>query len=525
MRLALFREHPPGLFIAAATEMWERFSYYGMRALLVFYLTQHFLFSDDQSYLIYGGYTAMVYLAPILGGAIADRWLGARKAVTLGAVLLVCGHFGLAFEGAPAAPGVVDGAPGVVRSEPFVSWFFLCLSLIVLGVGFLKTNISAVVGALYAQNDPRRDSGFTVFYLCYNVGGMIAPLLCGLVGKAYGWGYGFGLAGLGMLAGLIVFRRGQHLLQGHAEPPDPARLASPAWLGIRREWLVYAGSVLLVVPIWFVLHRPPWVGSLVSIAGILTSLWILRYAFTKCDRDERRRLLACAALTAFTIGFWAFYEQMGSSLALFSDRIVDRTVLGKEIPAASLQSLPSFFVVVLAPGFSALWLALARRGREPTTAVKFAAAITFIAVAFGVLALGTSVTSPAAKVPLVWFVANYFFLVVGELCLAPVGISMVTKLAPRRIVGVMMGVFLLAYSASSYLAGLIARLTSAPSAGEGFDPVLARATYVRVYAELALLALGVVVVLVGLSPALSRLARVPDEKGAPDANLGVAPTP
>jgi POT family proton-dependent oligopeptide transporter len=525
MTFALFREHPRGLFIAAATEMWERFSYYGMRALLVFYLTQHFLFSDDQSFLIYGGYTAMVYLAPILGGAIADRWLGARKAVTLGALLLVLGHFGLAFEGPPAVRGVVDGAPGIVRSEPFVSWFFLCLSLIVLGVGFLKTNISAVVGALYAKNDPRRDSGFTIFYLCYNLGGMIAPLLCGYVGQTYGWRYGFGLAGVGMLAGLLVFRRGQRLLEGHAEPPDPARLATRSWFGVRVEWLVYLGSALLVVPIWLVLHRPPWVGSLVSAAGIGTSLWILRYAFAKCDREERRRLLACAALTLFTIGFWAFYEQMGSSLALFSDRIVDRTVFGREIPAASLQSLPSFFVVVLAPGFSALWLWLARRGREPSTAIKFSAAIGFIAVAFGVLALGTTLTSSAAKVSLGWFVANYFFLVVGELCLAPVGISMVTKLSPRRIVGVMMGVFLLAYSASSYLAGLIARLTSAPPSGDAFDPVVARAIYVRVYAELALLALGVMVLLLGLSPALSRLARLPDQSRAPEGSLGVAHGP
>jgi POT family proton-dependent oligopeptide transporter len=519
MRLALFREHPPGLFIAAATEMWERFSYYGMRALLVFYLTEHFLYSDDQSYLIYGGYTAMVYLAPILGGAVADRWLGARKAVTLGAILLVLGHFGLAFEGPRAVAGVVDGAPGVVRSEPFVSWFFLCLSLIVLGVGFLKTNISAVVGALYARNDPRRDSGFTVFYLCYNLGGAIAPILCGYLGQTYGWRYGFGLAGVGMLGGLLVFRRGQRYLEGHAEPPDPAALAKPIWLGIKREWWVYLGSVLLLAPVWILLHRPPLVGNLLTAAGILTSLWILRYSFTKCDREERRRLLACAALTAFTIGFWAFYEQMGSSLALFSDRLVDRTVFGHEIKAASLQSLPSVFVVMLAPGFSALWLALARQGREPSTAIKFSAAIAFIALAFGVLALGTSITSPTAKVPLFWFVANFFILVVGELCLAPVGISMVTKLSPKRIVGVMMGVFFLAYSASSYLAGLIARLTSVPPSGDSFDPILARATYVRVYTELALLALGVMALLLVLAPALSRLARLPDESGAPEGKL------
>ncbi len=524
MAIALFREHPKGLFIAAATEMWERFSYYGMRALLVFYLTQHFLFSDDQSFLIYGAYTAMVYLAPIVGGAISDRWLGARKAVTLGAILLVLGHFGMAFEGPPAVRGVVDGAPGVVRSEAYVNGFYLSLSLIILGVGFLKTNISAVVGALYSPADPRRDSGFTVFYMCYNLGGMIAPLACGWVGQTYGWRYGFGLAGIGMLGGLFVFRRGQHHLQGHAEPPDLARLSEPVF-GIRREWLVYAGSVLLVVPIWIVMHRQRLVGQLVSAVGIVTSLWVLYYAFAKCDRDERRRLLACAALTAFTIGFWAFYEQMGSSLALFADRIIDRTVLGREIPASTLQSLPSLFVVLLAPGFSALWLALGKRGREPGTAIKFSAAIGFIAVAFGVLALGTKMTGASAKVPLVWFLANYLFLVLGELCLAPVGISMVTKLAPRRIVGVMMGVFLLAYSASSYIAGLIARLTSASPGGETIDLTLARATYVKVYTELGFLALGVAIVVLSLAPVFSRLTRLPSERGAADADLGMAHAP
>lgn len=508
--LNIFREHPRGLFICAATEMWERFSYYGMRALLVFYLTQHFRFSDDESFLIYGAYSALVYMAPIVGGAIADRWLGARKAVTFGAVLLVLGHFGMVLEGPQAMQATIGGQPTVVRDAFYLNAFYLSLALIIMGVGFLKTSISAVVGALYERADPRRDAGFTVFYMTYNLGGAIAPLLCGWIGQRYGWRYGFGLAGIGMLAGLTAFLRGQRLLMGHAEPPDAGRLRERLLGRVTREMVIYAGSVGLVLGVWLIMQHRSVVGPMLSAFGAITATWIIYYSVARCTREERDRLLVCAALLLFTIGFWAFYEQMGSSLNLFADRAVNRVVLGHEIPASTLQALPAIFVILLAPLFSALWLRLGTRGREPGTAVKFALAIVQIALAFFVLALGITLTPSGGKVPLFWFVLNFLLLVTGELCLAPVALSMVTKLAPARIVGVMMGANFLAYSASSFIAGLIARLTSAPgSAGGVADRAAPLSTYAGVFARLGLAAMGVAALLFVLAPMLTRRAREP----------------
>jgi POT family proton-dependent oligopeptide transporter len=499
-----FRGHPPGLLVCFSTELWERFSYYGMRALLVFYLTQHWLYSDDEAFLIYGAYTALVYLMPVFGGIIADQYLGSRKAVTFGAILLVCGHLGLAFEGPPAMAAVKMGAEAS-RHPLFLNGFFLSLALIVTGVGFLKTNISALVGLLYASDDPRRDSGFTIFYMGINIGGAAAPLLTGWLAFKYGWAWGFGLAGIGMLLGLLGFLKGQKYLLGHAEPPEVGKLDRKVLPGIRLEWLIYAASLLLVLGAWFLLQHPRLVGHMLALVGCVVAAGIIAYAFARCDRIERDRLLVVTVLVLFTLGFWAFYEQMGSSLALFADRMVDRVVLGYEIPAASLLSLPSIYVILLAPFFSLLWATLARRGFEPQAPLKFTLAITLLAMAFLSLALGIGLTPAGKPVALGWFALNFLLLVMGELCLAPVGMSMITRLAPRRIVALMMGVFLLAYSASSFISSQIARLTSIdPGVGEQANPSLVLANYQSVYQQLGLYALAVATLLLMLSPMLKR---------------------
>ncbi|MBM4186634.1 MAG: peptide MFS transporter [Gemmatimonadetes bacterium] len=484
MNLPMFRGHPPGLLVCAATEMWERFSYYGMRALLIFYLTEHFRFDDPTSFAIYGAYSALVYMAPIVGGFVADQWLGGRRAVMFGGVLLMIGHLGMTIE----------------SSLPV---FYLALAFIVAGVGFLKTSTNAIVGALYPPGDRRLDAGYTAYYMAYNLGGALSPLVCGWLGQRYGWGWGFGAAAVGMAFGLVAFWRGQHLLEGKAEPPNPARLVERV-AGLPRVAWVYLGSIGFVGALWLLLMRREVVGPMLSAIGLATGGWLVYYAVARCTRIERNRLLACAILIVFTVGFWAFYEQMGSSLALFSDRVVDRAVLGYEIPASVLQSIPSIFVIGLAPGFVALWLALGRRGREPSTAVKFVIAIGTLAVGFLALAAGTAMTAAGDKVSLGWFILNFFLLVVGELCLAPVGISMVAQLAPKRIVAVMMGAFLLAYSGASYLAGLIATLASIPASAVA-DADLLRATYGGVFLKLGIGAAVVAVVLAALAPLLRRL--------------------
>ena len=506
MSLNPFAGHPPGLVVCFTTELWERFSYYGMRALLVFYLTQHFLFSDDEAFLIYGAYTALVYLMPVFGGIFADQFLGSRKSVTLGAVLMVVGQLGLMLTGPAAMESVRDGVRVVERDPVFLDGFFLSLALIVTGVGFLKTNISTVVGLLYEKNDPRRDGGFTIFYMGINIGAAAAPLLTAWLAFEYGWSWGFGAAGVGMMAGLLGFLKGQKYLLGHAEPPDPERLRRRIFAGINIEWLIYLGAGVLVLFAWFLLQRQHLVGLLLSAVGVLMAIVITWYAFFRCTRVERDRLIVVSVLILFTVSFWAFYEQMGSSLVLFADRMVDRVVFGYEITAASLVSLPAIFVILFAPLYSMLWLALGRRGIEPQAPMKFVIAIALLALAFLALAFGIGATDAGQRVALFWFVLNYLLLVLGELCLAPVGMSVLTKLSPHRIVAMMMGVFLLAISASSFISGLLARLTSVERVGEGLaDPAAAMANYQEVFHLMGLVALGVAALLLLLSPFLKRM--------------------
>lgn len=505
MPLGFFRQHPTGVFVCFATEVWERFSYYGMRALLVFFLTQHFLFGDSKSYLIYGAYVALAFMTPVLGGAIADRYLGSRKSVTLGAVLLVMGHFGMAIEGPPATEALVGGVLTVQRDTFYLQAFYLSLALIITGVGFLKNSISTVVGALYARGDPRRDAGFTIFYMGINIGAGVAPVLCGWLGQTYGWRYGFGLAGVGMLAGLVVFLRGQRHLLGHAEPPNAAYLREKVLFGLSRETLIYIGALLPVLAIWWIIQHQEVVASLLAGVGVLTGSVILYFAFARCTRAERDQLLVCAVLIVFTVAFWAIYEQLGSSLNLFADRMVNRRVFGYEIPASMLQALPSLFVIPLAPLFGGLWIWLDKRGREPSTPVKFSMAIGLLSVAFFLFALATRIGHATGQIALAWCVAAFLLFAMGELLLAPVAMSMVTKLAPKRIVGLMMGSFLLAYSGASFIAGLLARLTSAQTVhGAVVDRGAAFDRYASVYLALGITALGVALLLLLLSPWLRR---------------------
>ena len=246
-----FLGHPRGLYVLFFTEMWERFSYYGMKALLILYLTKHFMFGDREAGLIYGTYGSLVYAMPVLGGLIADRYLGYRKAVMFGAVLLVCGHFGMAFEGPPA----VVTEHGVVRDGFYAQTFYLSLAFIIVGVGFLKANISTIVGQLYGENDPRRDGGFTIFYMGINIGAFTATLACAYLGETYGWRYGFGLAGVGMLTGLLVFQMFRHHLSGYGEPPDPADLNKSVFPGLDQERLIYVIGIIGVFGVWQLVDR------------------------------------------------------------------------------------------------------------------------------------------------------------------------------------------------------------------------------------------------------------------------------
>ncbi len=495
-------DHPKGLLICFGTELWERFSYYGMRALLIYYLTQHFLFSDSRSYAIYGAYTALAWGLPVIGGILADRYLGSRKAVTVGALLLAAGHLLMAIEGPAAMERVVQGEATIVRDPAYLNLFFLSLALIVSGVGFLKTNISTIVGTLYGRDDPRREAGFTIFYLGINLGGAIAPLLCGWLGQTYGWKYGFGLAGIGMLAGLLLFLWGQRYLYGHAEPPDPEKLRQPVFFGLNREWLNYLGAGVMVLVAWQLLVHEGAVGAGLGIFGTLLAIGILYFSFFRCTPEERDRMLVVAVLIAFSILFWSFYEQMGSSLNLYSDRLVDRRLFGWEVQASQLQALPPVFVILLAPVFSMLWTVLGRREMNPNTPVKFALGLILIGAAFFMPVVGASLAGSGNKIALVWFALVFFLMVCGELCIAPIAMNMITRLCPARVVGMMMGTFFLSLSIGSFVAGQLARLTSLESRAGVTDISAAIETYTSAFELFGCIAVSTGILLYLLSPLL-----------------------
>jgi POT family proton-dependent oligopeptide transporter len=279
-----FLGHPRGLFVLFFAEMWERFSYYGMRALLIFYLTQHWLYSDKRASIIYGAYTALVYITPVLGGYLADRYLGQRKAVLFGAILLTCGHFLMAFEGSGG------------QADPMMNVFWLALSFIIVGSGFHKANISVIVGQLYPRTDVRRDGAYTIFYMGINLGAAIGTLIAGYLGQTYGWRYGFGAAGVGMLLGLIVFIWGKPLLMGRGEAPDPARLRATVMGGLKLEWFLYLVGAAAVVGIWGLIQFQEVVGTLLGVFGALLVIYVIVYAVSKLAREDRDRIFAALFL-------------------------------------------------------------------------------------------------------------------------------------------------------------------------------------------------------------------------------------
>ena len=325
--------HPKGVYVCFFTEMWERFSFYGMKALLLLYLLQHHKFGDDAGYDVIGAYGGLVYCIPVIGGLLADRYLGMRKAVIFGGLLLVLGHLGMAVEGDAAR--MVDGQ--VVRAEGALMVFYLSLALIIMGVGFLKPNISTIVGKLYADNDPRRDSGFSLFYAGINLGALFASIVCGYLGQTFGWGWGFGAAGIGMLLGLLQFVWGQKYLHGNAEPPAPERLRERV-LGMPREWTIYLGAIAGLLPVawlmWAVANGAFALGGHVSLALVLMIVvmlvvlaWYVWFITTRCTPVQRQQMLALMALIFMCLVFFTLYEQTYGSWVTFTDRMLTKDLV------------------------------------------------------------------------------------------------------------------------------------------------------------------------------------------------------
>ena len=578
------------------TEMWERFSYYGMRALLVLYLTQHFLFGPAEAQGIYAAYAALVYLMPVVGGLLADKYLGSRKAVIIGAVLLVAGHFTMAFEGTgareyltiggteyrlevegrdqnrqifavngdqrvqvaitpegvstvgaePSAANAADagaiavaeattGAAPVGALDPATAAapqaaaaagfpasvgpddytlrterdliaepiLFLALSLIIVGVGFLKANISTVVGHLYEENDPRRDGGFTIFYVGINLGSFLATAACSYLGIQYGWAYGFGLAGIGMTLGLITFILGQSWLEGRGAPPRPEVLKRRSLLGLPFEIIFWIGGLIAVLPVWLLMQRHslietalPWLAGVIFVS-------VIGYTLIRLRGSERTRMLVALVLIFFSVLFWALFEQAGSSLTLFADQ---STEMPSWFNAPMTQMFNPGIIVVGGPIIAALWLWLAKRNLEPSTPVKFALALALVGSGFLLLAwAAANAANVDFRVPLLFLFFTYFLHTLGELFLSPVGLSMITKLSVDRVVGMMMGVWFLSSSVAHIAAGLIAKATATGTvAGVVTNPALALETYGSIFGTIGWTGVGVGVLLLVLSPVLKK---------------------
>jgi POT family proton-dependent oligopeptide transporter len=513
--------HPKGLFVCFATEMWERFAFYGMKALLMLYLVKHHAFNDADGYILLGTYAGLAYALPLLGGLLADRYLGMRKAVVFGGLLLVLGQLGMAWTGEAAA----RGADGSVLSQDAlaIQIMYASLALIAVGVGFLKPNISTIVGRLYAENDARRDSAFSIFYMGINVGAFLSSLIVGYIGETYGWGYGFALAGVMMAAGLIQFILGKPHLLGQAEPADPVQLSRPILAGLSREWAIYLGAMVLVAVVWQVLqtkidfeplsklaggHQVTLTEVVAVIAGIGLYVWFTLLMFSGIDRVARGKMIMLLALTTVSALFWGLYEQTYGPWVTLAERAMDRTTFGVEWTAGQTTAIGALCVIAFSPIFAWLWPRLDARGWNPSYPAKFAWALVLCGLSFGVLAFSATQTNEAGLVSLWWLILAYIVLVLGEMVLSPIGLAAVTALSLPRVVGLMMGAWFLFSAFGEMIAGRFATFAAIEPAADGsITAAMALDVYAPFFNQMMWIGLIAGGLMFMATPLLNRLTR------------------
>jgi len=436
--------HPRGLGLLFITEMWERFSYYGMRAILVLYLVNELKWDTAHAANLYGTYTMLVYLTPVIGGYLADRVIGTRRSLVIGSIIISLGHFTLAFPGMNA--------------------FYLGLGLIILGTGFFKANVATMVGQIYPAGDARRDAGFTIFYVGVNTGAFLGPIVCGYLAQnpTYGWHWGFAAAGVGMVLGLIGYLWGREkYLPGIGVSAERSGLMSHA-----ANEGSEAGNSTVHGAIGAVLGGAAgyFLGA-GSLLGLLMGLVIgaaLTTTVLGTHGEERKRVIALFIVVFFVIFFWAAYEQTGSSMNLFADKNTDLKAGSFNIPSSWLQSVNPFIIVTFAPIFAWMWTALGKAGKEPSTALKMVLGLALLATGFVFMVIGGARADTGILVSPFWLVAAYAFHTWGELCLSPVGLSYVTKVAPVKFASLLMGVWYLANAAANKIAGALAAYTPTP---------------------------------------------------------------
>jgi POT family proton-dependent oligopeptide transporter len=488
-----FMGHPSGLSTLFFTEMWERFSYYGMRAILTLYMTKSLAegglnFDEKYAGIIYATYVSSVWYLPLIGGWLADRIFGARRAVLFGGIIIACGHYSMAINS--------------------LFTFYAGLILIACGTGLLKPNISAMVGQLYPEGDQRRDAGFSIFYMGINLGAFLSPIVVGFLAQAEAsrnfikslgfdpnsaWHWGFGAAGVGMTLGIIQYLLGQRKLATVGNKPEPLSAVETD----KRVGVDYVTLILAIVGG----VAGAGLGFYYGEAGALSALFPCVVGFFAgyligttrlLNGDELKRVLVIFILFLFSILFWMTYEQAGSSLTLFADRLTRTTIFGWTYPSSWFQSVPAIFVIIFAPIIGAIWQTLGKR--QPSSPGKFTIGLFFAGIAFVVIAFAATLTT-AGRVSPAWLVLVYFLQTIGELCLSPVGLSTVSKLSPARMLGLMMGVWFLSISIGSYIAGLTTRLF------EGNDA----AVLTRAFGMFAGITLLAAIILAVLTPLIKKM--------------------
>lgn len=481
--------HPKGLMTLFFSEMWERFCYYGMRTLLTLYLVKSLFKGDAEASLIYGAYTGLIYAAPILGGKMADKYLGYRYAVLMGAVLMAIGEF------------LILGG-----NETFL---LIGMGALIVGNGYFKANISTIVGKLYKDGDPRRDSGFTIFYIGINVGAFLATTAVAYVGETYGFRWGFGLAGLGMFAGFIIFWLYRNTYAA-AQGLEISEAGREKKYGLPLYQLITIGSLLLI-PLCYVLIMKNEFMDYILIALFIYISYAAIMAGIKEDKLEgvskwKDRMIALILFMLINITFWACFEQAGTSLTLFADRNVDRMIMGWEMPASMTQFFNPLFILIFGSIFSVMWIKLSKAGKNPSIPMKFALGILQLGLGFLITLVALPFANEAFQVPLLTLLFLYMLHTTGELFLSPIGLSMVTKLSPKSFSGTAMGAWFLSFAIANYVGGKIAAMTGghgddggALSVEEGL------ANYTEIFSTIGYVLLGIAVFIALLNKPLKKL--------------------
>jgi POT family proton-dependent oligopeptide transporter len=477
--------HPRGLFVLFISEMWERSCYYGMRVLLTLYLVKSLMKGDAEASLIYGSYTALVYAAPVLGGRLADQFLGYRFAILLGAIMMAVGEF------------LILGG-----NE---TWLLVGMGAIIVGNGYFKANISTIVGKLYKEGDPRRDSGFTIFYIGINIGALLATTVVAYIGETYGFKYGFAIAGFGMLLGLIFFWVGRNWY-ANAEGLEIRPAAYKKVVGpINNLHLIVLGSIAVIPVCYFLIYKNEIMDYL--LLGIFVFVaWNLISSGAKEGKVWRDRMIALVIFMLINVTFWACFEQAGTSLTLYADRNVDREIMGWLMPASMTQFFNPFFIIVFGSIFSVMWVKLSKIGKNPSIPMKFALGILQLGLGFLVTYISFEYFTVEARVPILTLVLLYLLHTTGELFLSPIGLSMVTKLAPQNISGTAMGGWFLSFAIANFVAGKIATLTGAEGGAEGeIDLPAQLELYTSIFTNIGLVLLTIAVIIMLLRKPLNKL--------------------